>query len=72
MHRRKGEVKLMRRFWERMQQVARLVCSGLSNKEIGQILYISDTTVKKHMPHILEKIGCDSRESLTEKVKEQG
>lgn len=56
---------------DREAEVARLVCGGLSNKEIGQLLYISDTTVKKHMTHILEKIGCDSRESLTEKVKEQ-
>ena len=56
---------------DREAEVARLVCCGLSNKEIGQLLYISDTTVKKHMTHILEKIGCDSRESLTEKVKEQ-
>ena len=56
---------------DREAEVARLVCGGLSNKEIGQILYISDTTVKKHMTHILEKIGCDSRESLTERVKEQ-
>lgn len=56
---------------DREAEVARLVCGGMSNKEIGQILYISDTTVKKHMTHILEKIGCDSRESLTEKVKER-
>ena len=56
---------------DREAEVARLVCCGLSNKEIGQLLYISDTTVKKHMTHILEKTGCDSRESLTEKVKEQ-
>ena len=53
---------------DREAEVARLVCCGLSNKEIGQILYISDTTVKKHMTHILEKTKCDSREALTELV----
>lgn len=53
---------------DREAEVARLVCSGLANKEIGQILYISDTTVKKHMTHILEKTKCDSREALTELV----
>lgn len=54
---------------DREAEVARLVCCGLANKEIGQMLYISDTTVKKHMTHILEKTKCDSREALTEKVK---
>ena len=56
---------------DREAEVARLVCSGLANKEIGQILYISDTTVKKHMTHILEKTKCDSREALTELVTKQ-
>lgn len=56
---------------DREAEVARLVCSGLANKEIGQILYISDTTVKKHMTHILEKTKCDSREALTELVLKQ-
>ena len=54
---------------DREAEVARLVCCGLANKEIGQMLYISDTTVKKHMTHILEKTKCDSREALTEMVK---
>ena len=56
---------------DREAEVARLVCSGLANKEIGQMLYISDTTVKKHMTHILEKTKCDSREALTELVAKQ-
>lgn len=56
---------------DREAEVARLASLGLSNKEIGQTLYISDTTVKKHMTHILEKTGCGSREELTEAVKEQ-
>lgn len=54
---------------DREAEVARLVSAGLSNKEIGQILYISDATVKKHVTHILEKTGCVDREELTEKVK---
>ena len=54
---------------DREAEVARLVSRGLSNKEIGQILYISDTTVKKHVTHILEKTGCNDRDQLTGKVK---
>ena len=53
---------------DREAEVARLVCCGLANKEIGQILYISDTTVKKHMTHILEKTKCDGREALAEMI----
>lgn len=56
---------------DREAEVARLVCCGLANKEIGQMLYISDTTVKKHMTHILEKTRCESREALTELVMKQ-
>lgn len=54
---------------DREAEVARLVCCGMANKEIGQVLYISDTTVKKHMTHILEKTKCESREGLAELVK---
>lgn len=56
---------------DREAEVARLVCCGLANKEIGQMLYISDTTVKKHMTHILEKANCDSREALAQLVQDQ-
>ena len=54
---------------DREAEVARLVCLGLTNKEIGEMLYISDTTVKKHMTHILEKLSCTGREELTELIK---
>ena len=54
---------------DREAEVARQVSCGMSNKEIGQLLYISDSTVKKHVPHILEKTQCGDREALTEKVK---
>ena len=53
---------------DREAEVARLVARELSNKEIGKELYISDATVKKHITHILEKTGCDSRERLAELV----
>jgi DNA-binding NarL/FixJ family response regulator len=37
----------------REQEVFRLIANGLSNTEIAQGLYISDTTVKTHITHIL-------------------
>ena len=38
-----------------------LVAGGLSNAEIGEQLYISETTVKTHVTHILQKPGLRDR-----------
>jgi DNA-binding NarL/FixJ family response regulator len=46
---------------ERELEVFRLIARGLSNAEIGQELYISDTTVKTHITHILQKLNLRDR-----------
>jgi DNA-binding NarL/FixJ family response regulator len=46
---------------ERELEVFRLISRGLSNAEIGEELYISDTTVKTHITHILQKLGLRDR-----------
>ena len=46
---------------ERELDVFRLVAQGLSNVEIGQELYISDTTVKTHITHILQELNLRDR-----------
>jgi DNA-binding NarL/FixJ family response regulator len=45
----------------RETQVLRAVTSGKSNKEIGGALDISESTVKVHMTHILEKLNVAGR-----------
>jgi DNA-binding NarL/FixJ family response regulator len=46
---------------EREREVFRLIANGLSNTEIAQELYISDTTVKTHITHILQKLNLRDR-----------
>jgi len=46
---------------EREHEILRLIATGLSNVEIGQKLYISETTVKTHVTHILQKLGLRDR-----------
>jgi DNA-binding NarL/FixJ family response regulator len=46
---------------ERERDVFRLMAEGMSNGEIGENLYISETTVKTHVTHILQKLGLRDR-----------
>ena len=50
--------------------IAREVCACLSNKQIGEKLYISETTVKSHISNILAKMGMKDRMQLVMFCKE--
>ncbi len=46
---------------ERELSILRLVGRGLSNKQIGKNLFISDRTVQAHLSNIFSKLGVSSR-----------
>jgi len=46
---------------ERERQVLQCMANGRSNKEIGQVLYISENTVKAHVKSILTKLDAIGR-----------
>ena len=46
---------------QRETEVLRLVAKGLSNKEIGSSLFITETTVKSHVKNIMQKLQVPSR-----------
>ncbi|MGI6037018.1 MAG: response regulator transcription factor [Limnochordia bacterium] len=48
----------------REREIVVLVASGLTNKEIGATLFVSEHTVKNHISNIYRKLGIDERTKL--------
>ena len=55
----------------RERQVAALVASGLSNREIAARLVISQRTVDAHVNHIFAKLSVSSRVQLTRRLSDR-
>ncbi|WP_249869573.1 response regulator [Oceanobacillus saliphilus] len=53
-------------------EVLQLVAKGLSNKEISEILFISEHTVKSHLKNILSKLHLENRVQLASYAFQQG
>lgn len=49
---------------EREREVLLMICKGLSNQEIGDLLFISKRTVDKHRANILAKTNCKNTANL--------
>lgn len=45
-------------------EIAELIAEGLSNKEIGEKLFLSNGTVRNHISAILEKTGLEHRTQI--------
>jgi len=49
---------------DRERQVVDLICTGMKNKDIGEGLFISETTVRHHLSSIFNKLNITSRLEL--------
>jgi DNA-binding CsgD family transcriptional regulator len=56
-----AELSQRYRLTRREVQVARLVASGHTNEEIGETLRISVHTVRRHVEHVLMRLGVKRR-----------
>lgn len=48
----------------REMEIVKLIAEGLSNKEIGETLFLTNGTVRNHISTILEKTGLDHRTQI--------
>lgn len=53
----------------REAEIAIMINKRMSNREIAEELYISETTVKKHVSHIFEKLEIDSRNEIEDVIE---
>jgi LuxR family maltose regulon positive regulatory protein len=58
------------RLSEREEEVASLAALGLSNREIGSRLFVSENTVKAHLKSTFEKLSIKSRAQLGDYFKQ--
>lgn len=56
----------------REHEILALIAEGLSNREIGERLFVSENTVKTHSSRLFEKIGVNRRLQAVQKAKELG
>ena len=49
----------------RESEVVKLIAEGLTSREIGALLHISEKTVERHRANVLEKLGLRDRVALT-------
>ena len=56
----------------REHEVLRLIADGLSNREIGEKVFISENTVKTHSSRLFDKLGVSRRVQAVQRARELG
>jgi DNA-binding CsgD family transcriptional regulator len=76
VRRARGERKRPSRGWDSLTptelQVVRHVTAGLTNRQIGERMFISPGTVKGHLAHIFTKLDTPSRSQLAAEATKRG
>lgn len=56
----------------REHEILGLIAEGLSNREIGEKLFVSENTVKTHSSRVFEKLSVNRRVQAVQKGKDLG
>jgi DNA-binding CsgD family transcriptional regulator len=56
----------------REHEILALIAQGLSNREIGEKLFISENTIKTHSSRLFEKMQVNRRVQAVQKAKDLG
>ena len=51
------------------ENILKAISEGLSNKEIGEKLFVSESTVKTHVSNLLVKLDAKRRTQAVQKAK---
>jgi DNA-binding CsgD family transcriptional regulator len=57
---------------QREHEILGLIARGLSNREIGETLFVSENTVKTHSSRLFEKLQVNRRTQAVQRGKEMG
>jgi DNA-binding NarL/FixJ family response regulator len=59
-------------FTDREREVTRLIASGLTNREIGGRIFVSESTAKFHVRNVMRKLGVHSRAEVAYAAGKRG
>src|SRR5690606_14531697 len=59
-----NNVELSEPLTERELEILKEICDGLTSKEIGEKLFLSDRTIETHKKNIMQKFNVNSSEKL--------
>ena len=57
---------------QREHEILGLIAEGLSNREIGERLFVSENTVKTHSSRLFDRLGVNRRVQAVQKARELG